>query len=354
MTKTYTFTEADLATEDSWYGIATVKVLPTWTPTASGTATLEMGEDNGDSDYADGNFDIYIWRGNTLNVDYPGPTDASADFDNNANGVDVYPPSHLEGTLEVEAGQPYTIIAVDWNGVDAVGHTIDLTAFYASLAEFGGFVTPSSTGAHPGPTDSAALPGPSIARTIARAVGTAIDALPPASIVWRVFDITHATPGLEDGVDLFTPNAGDLIADIRVHVVEAFNGTTPFLDVGTFVTQAQGLFDRIAGRAVDLTAADNDGIQTGLLIASQTASLALLTAIAGVSYQLQISGEGPNFEAYNTPYMSGNGDIIVADPPPRLQVIVSTNGNDNGDPTGATTGHAKVFVGTITPIEVTP
>lgn len=132
--QSYTFTVEDEADEDSWYGSAGVHILPTWTPTVSGSMVLLFGPDNGDSDYT--NFDIYFWKGAVANVDYPDATADSGPFYVGPQ-TDVYA-THRDQTA-VTAGQPYTIILVDWaGGPEAVGHTIDLAGILNSLFSFGG------------------------------------------------------------------------------------------------------------------------------------------------------------------------------------------------------------------------
>jgi hypothetical protein len=130
----YTFVSGDLADPASWWGSPTfIHILPTWTPTVDGDMIFALGPDNGDSDWADNNFDVYIFKGAVANTDYPDGTAASGSWD--GWNFDVFP-AHPVIPVRVTAGQPYTIILVDWGGV--AGHTIDLAGTYNSLFTFGG------------------------------------------------------------------------------------------------------------------------------------------------------------------------------------------------------------------------
>ena len=141
----YTFVSDDLTDPSSWYGTAAIKIYKTWTPTLSGTMVLLSPPDNGDSDWATSNFDIYIWKGTTPNADYPDATSASGSFSGGFY-YDVVPDDVPNQsipfvTVPVEAGQAYTVILVDWSS-SPVGHTVDLAGLLNSLYSFGGITDP--------------------------------------------------------------------------------------------------------------------------------------------------------------------------------------------------------------------
>ncbi len=60
-----------------------------------------------------------------------------------------------------------------------------------------------------------------------------------------------------NGVSIYTPTAGELLIDAFIIVTTAFNGTTPYADIGCFGDNSRGFFDWIGalpgGFPVDLT-----------------------------------------------------------------------------------------------------
>lgn len=160
----YTFQVADEADPDSWYGDAGVKVyLANWTPTRSGDLVWVAPLDNGDSDWDDDNFDIYLFPGGTVDVDYPGPT-AGSEFWDGPSYIDVTPTSRSVGWRVLE-GFTYAVVLVDWaGGAAAVGHSIDLSGVLNSLYPFGGITDPPPPYAGPEPSTVAVLPDGTMVR----------------------------------------------------------------------------------------------------------------------------------------------------------------------------------------------
>jgi hypothetical protein len=144
------------------------------------------------------------------------------------------------------------------------------------------------------------------------------------------FPFTHSTAGLTSGVPIYTPAIGDVIYDVLISVPVAFNGTTPFADVGTFNGGNDGLFLELAGVAVDLTAAD-----TGI---------ADNTGLSGNIYSLL----GGALWASSSPPGNGPFTIFVTAANPLL-LVVSQTGAKGGTATGATAGSGAVYVLAATP-----
>jgi hypothetical protein len=95
--QSYTFVSGDASDPASWYGSgASVKVLMTWTPTISGSQLLL-----GPVDTLSSSYQIYIWKGDVANVDYPDGTAASGSFSGN-NQVNTL--DGVQSTRLVSAG----------------------------------------------------------------------------------------------------------------------------------------------------------------------------------------------------------------------------------------------------------
>jgi hypothetical protein len=63
-------------------------------------------------------------------------------------------------------------------------------------------------------------------------------------------------PGLEHGVAIYTPTPGDILRDIWLEVVTAWNASPALADVGTLIGSSSGLYGLAAGGPVDVTEAD--------------------------------------------------------------------------------------------------
>lgn len=144
----------------------------------------------------------------------------------------------------------------------------------------------------------------------------------------RQFGVTFNTPNILTGSQLYLPNVGDEILDISVEVDTAWNGTTPLLDVGTFLGNTAGLFKK-AGNALNV-----------LNAAGQTAGSGILIAGAGMWSLAQLSGFLGNFSVVPA-------KVVAANP---LLVVVSQTGANNGLSPGATQGAATIYITTATPV----
>lgn len=144
----------------------------------------------------------------------------------------------------------------------------------------------------------------------------------------RSFAFSHSTASLAAGVPIYTPAVGDVIYDIGICVTTAFNGTTPFLDVGTFNGGNVGLFAELAGAAVDGTklyagVTDNAGLSVPNTAPWLQSAVGSAGALGGAAYN-------------STPII-----VTAANP---LLLVASQDGQKGGTATGATLGSGTVYV----------
>jgi len=154
------------------------------------------------------------------------------------------------------------------------------------------------------------------------------------AVIRGPFPFTHSTAGLTSGVTLYTPAIGDVIYDIGVSVVAAFNGTTPKADVGTFSGGNSGLFDELAGAVIDLTAID--------AAATDNAGLSLVGGPNWLQAAVGSAGAGAGATYVPTPII-----VTAANP---LLLVVNQTGAKGGSAVGGTTGAGAVYVLTQTPV----
>lgn len=132
----------------------------------------------------------------------------------------------------------------------------------------------------------------------------------PALVAYR-FTIAYDDADLNDGVELFTPAAGDVLVSASAFVQSAFNGTTPKFDFGLAdVTAATGLFAWLSSAPSLATASD-----------------AAEAAVYGV----------PD----STTVLPSAGVILTGDP---LTAWVSQDGLLGGDAVGGTDGILYLFI----------
>lgn len=151
--------------------------------------------------------------------------------------------------------------------------------------------------------------------------------VPDGPVVRGPFSFTFDTPGLEDGIEFYTPTVGDLLIDVVVFVDTAFDGTTPKGSVGTGVASNEGIFGLSIGYEIVLSTAANEQYGTGLLTGDNYNDWAAVSGNSG---------------AYGGP-----GLFTAADP---LKVWASQDGLKGGAAVGGTTGAARVFIVTATPV----
>lgn len=155
-----------------------------------------------------------------------------------------------------------------------------------------------------------------------------------AARVLGPFQFAFDDAGIEDGIEVWTPAAGDILLDAWIEVDENFTGTTPLGDIGTF-TGGQA-FGWLASNnaAADLTV--NDVNNTGI-------DPALLT-----------QGGGPVTGVYQVTAVSATynsvrqlpAKFIGATP---VKVVVSQNGEVGGAAVGGSAGSGSVYLVVATP-----
>jgi hypothetical protein len=157
---------------------------------------------------------------------------------------------------------------------------------------------------------------------------------------WYKFDFSHDTPGLADGLDVYTPEIGDLLLDVGFVVPEVFNGTTPKADVG--------------------------GVQPyGALFSDFTNSVDMSVAGAGwmaIAGDMEYMGS-PNTGTTGGRFLSGVLDkysdslqrivayhrFVTTTP---FKVWVTQDGWLGGAPVGGTTGEATMFFCVVRPVDL--
>jgi len=146
------------------------------------------------------------------------------------------------------------------------------------------------------------------------------------------FNFAFDTPGLTTGVTLVTLPLGAVIYDVGVSISVAFDGTTPKADVGTFSSTA-GLFDELAGAAVDLSAADDAVTDNDPLTISHGSNW-LAAAIGSVG------------AAGSAAYLPG---ALYCTDVSTVKLVVSQDGSKGGTAIGGTAGTGAVYVLAATP-----
>lgn len=156
-----------------------------------------------------------------------------------------------------------------------------------------------------------------------------------AVTVVRAFPFAFDTPGLVAGHTVYTPAVDDVLLDGWLEVTEAWDGTTPMCDFGTFVPGPLGLYGYYQGPA-DLTLTDH-----GL---GENAGLNGRVDSSGSTYS---DGSIPlsNFLANVVRVVPAR--VSAANP---IKVCVSTTGRTDGADPGATQGAAVLYLVTATPV----
>lgn len=154
---------------------------------------------------------------------------------------------------------------------------------------------------------------------------------PPPLALLR-FPFTFASPGLTTGRALVTLPIGAVIYDIGIQIPIAFDGTTPFADVGAFSGNT-GLFASLAGDAVALGSAD-DTVSDNVGLSEPPGPTWLQAAIGSVG------------AAGGSAFLPGALYVTAIT---QLSLVVSQSGQKGGTATGATAGVGVVYVLAATP-----
>lgn len=175
--------------------------------------------------------------------------------------------------------------------------------------------------------------------------------------VIRKFPFAFDTPNLLTGAALYTPTVGDVLLDAWLQIDEAWDGTTPLADIGTFQTSNAGWFAQAFG-APDMTSADYD-IQTsdGLLLGYNFGGAAFaqgagLLAAASGPLKILSNGDPGNFAVTKNVPAAEVQRLVPAKftAPHPIKVCVSQDGTITGDDPGSTQGAAILYLVTATPV----
>ena len=150
-----------------------------------------------------------------------------------------------------------------------------------------------------------------------------------AAIVRGPFSFAFDTPNLNNGVAFYAPQVDEILLNGWIEVDVAFNGTTPFPEIGTFVGFSGGFFNG----NMRLDAIDDERIGAGMLIGANRDQ----------SGTTNIPLQALNSEDHRFVPMR----FTAANP---LKLVVSQNGLAGGDPVGGTAGSGRVYIITATPV----
>lgn len=147
------------------------------------------------------------------------------------------------------------------------------------------------------------------------------------------FDIAHDTAGLNDGVTVYTPTAGQWMLDAWLHVTEDFNGTTPKWDFGTGAT----------GWAADMFGAEF--YPFGHLADVNYGGM------GSANYARSMSAVSIEYAIVNTPDNSYPwvAKFLNTDP---LKLWVSQDGLKGGTAVGGTEGQATFYLLVASPVSL--
>lgn len=188
--------------------------------------------------------------------------------------------------------------------------------------------------------------------------GTAVWCVAPTILdfaglpVVRHFPFAYNSSGISSGgYAVYTPNVGDILLDAWIEIDTAWNGTTPFGDIG-WASSTAGLFALTAGNLVSMLHADTNYISDE---ASGYGSSSLSSAqiLGNVKVGLEASGA-------SSPYSLSGVVTPFLDSAPRtvplkfvtansLYIWVTQNGLSNGSSPSASQGSGVLYLVTSTP-----
>lgn len=147
----------------------------------------------------------------------------------------------------------------------------------------------------------------------------------------RKFPFAYNTPGLNDGVTVYTPRVGDILLDAWIEIETAWDGTTPKGDAGPIAGPGESGWwaNSPSNEAAPIDMTNNDTTLVGALS-------------DGGSLLLSHMNTHDEFEIRRVP-----ARFVGANP---IQVLVSQNGLAGGDDPGATQGAARLYLVTATPL----
>lgn len=155
----------------------------------------------------------------------------------------------------------------------------------------------------------------------------------------------YNTAGLAAGIvapftDGYVPAVGDLLLDVWVKVITAWDGTTPLFDCGNDDVSDGNLFGSNGlGTPLDMTKADGTDWGLGAAFLSGTATIAAggAPSLLSLAYSLGNTANNTN--------RALPAEVATTDP---FKLWVSTTGRPGTAP-GATQGSAVLYISTATP-----
>lgn len=157
----------------------------------------------------------------------------------------------------------------------------------------------------------------------------------PGAVRVVEFDFAFDTPGLTDGVVVYTPAAaGEVIVGMAIVTTTEWDGTTPKADISTYVGgqsgfENYGMFGLNGNGPIPMDVAPSAGsvLPLGFTVAGRSNDLFRSLAFGGVEI----------------------ADFVVMDTDNPLKVVVSQTGLKGGADPGATQGAAKLLLSVCTP-----
>jgi hypothetical protein len=149
-----------------------------------------------------------------------------------------------------------------------------------------------------------------------------------ASRVLGPFPFAFDDVGLVDGVTFYTPAVGDVLLDAWFEVPVAWDGTTPFADIGTSFPNGYGMFGQLNGPVLLGDANFNqNSLQSSSHLDNLGSANILITNVPSSARQVPAS--------------------FLDDTP--LKVVVSQTGQPGGADPGAAQGSGVIYLVVATP-----
>lgn len=163
---------------------------------------------------------------------------------------------------------------------------------------------------------------------------------------------SYNTANIQTGATLYVPTPGDILLDLWIEIVVAWNGTTPLGDVGAFSGGGSALYGL---HKMDMTAADIFSGGYGVTIGANFSDVRAQQTVDNARIYLRTqSGSNPTqLETQPSLVHAGYGSRLL---PARfannndIKVCVSQNGTTSGADPGSSQGQAFLYLVTFTPI----
>lgn len=162
-----------------------------------------------------------------------------------------------------------------------------------------------------------------------------------ASTVYA-YEFTHATPGLNTGVAVWTPAVGDVLVDAWLVIVEEFDGGDPgaCADIGTFVNSNTGILAAWLEEPLNIAGGIDVPVGGDGLIGASNNGRSISAAVL----QWSFSRVESNPRSYHWQMTATSTDP--------LKLVVSVDGTIGGDPIQSTQGECYLYLEVATPVDV--